>query len=158
ADADADADLDHLIIDRIDTIYNGATSITGEGEPGSIVNAVVNGEVIGYAFVSNNGEFTIDLDEAVSSGDVVELYQVDENGNKGESTFKQVLSTNNSPNTNTGSNNTDSNNSGSNNSSNTNNDQTLPDTAAGVGTLGAIGLGSILAGALARLAGFFRRK
>uniref|UniRef100_UPI001ABEBF9F Ig-like domain-containing protein n=1 Tax=Gracilibacillus suaedae TaxID=2820273 RepID=UPI001ABEBF9F len=89
---------------EVNKIYDGDEVITGMGLEGATVYAVVNGEVIGQTEVTapefqslatvvpNDGTlFTVAVDEPLSAGTVVELYQVNEDGNQGDSTFVTVL-------------------------------------------------------------------
>ncbi|SFL47334.1 LPXTG-motif cell wall anchor domain-containing protein, partial [Gracilibacillus orientalis] len=107
---DPDADEVYPDVPEVNNIYDGDDVIYGLGLEGATVYAVVNGEVIGEMEVTapefqtfatvvpnDNTVFALEVDEPLSAGTVVELYQVNEDGNEGESTFVTVLDEDDEP-------------------------------------------------------------
>ncbi|WP_415783380.1 Ig-like domain-containing protein [Lederbergia lenta] len=152
----------------VNDVYDGDTAVTGKGEPRSTVHVKNKaGNELGSGLVDEDGNFTVELGTPLVEGMELEVTQSqeNENGERVESaptnvTVQQVDTgdgdadgqpgTSGTP----GNQGTNGNVSGFGNS----NSNTLPNTATGIWTVGATGLGALLAGLGARLFGRRRKQ
>ncbi|ERL52012.1 Ig-like domain-containing protein, partial [Halomonas huangheensis] len=69
------------------TVSDDGSIVTGTGEPGATVSVTdPDGNVIGEATVTEDGQFTVDVDPAQTNGEALEVVQTDGAGNESDPT------------------------------------------------------------------------